>query len=482
MENAHMNRFIMILTAFAMLCMPALGQTTTIFNSWNGDSVDNNPTSSASFTISEPHLITYIDTYHYNSGQGASAGGTISLKRDDGEIFGPWTVRAESSSGAANAWWKCLPYVVIPAGTYTIIDSEPETWSKNPTSNGCGFSKIEGIPGYSVSEPNIAQEEAAEVSPDSGKETEAALTSDVALGNKENPIIIPLTPTQKDFLNLVVDDLRKIGNKKTAENLEKYIAGNHVHFSDENPGNPAWVDPNKILGAIPVVSNELTIQQQEVNNWGKSKDMASIRSMAFTLIHEDVHMGQYLPDQVPEYENEAYETQISEERRVINEDMQKIREIQGRGANLPGDQDKLNELIEDLKVSRDVYVENTQAFEPEVIAKGYVDPERFKTTVSDMKTLAEEAGDLIKSVGQSADPNTAQAWWNKGVAFYYQGKYDDAITAYEEAIRLDPNYATAWYYKALAFKALGRTADADAAYAKAKELDYDTYGDVPLGA
>jgi antitoxin component YwqK of YwqJK toxin-antitoxin module len=176
-----MNRFIMILIVFAVLCMPAFGQTTAIFDSWNGGSVDNNPTSSASFTISEPHLITYIDTYHYNSGQGVSAGGTISLKRDDGEIFGPWTVTAESGSGAANAWWKCLPYVVIPAGTYTIIDSEPETWSMNTESNGCGFSKVEGHPEYSVSvsEPdrieNVAQEEAADVSLDSGKETEAAM-------------------------------------------------------------------------------------------------------------------------------------------------------------------------------------------------------------------------------------------------------------------------------------------------------------------
>lgn len=83
---------------------------------------------------------------------------------------------------------------------------------------------------------------------------------------------------------------------------------------------------------------------------------------------------------------------------------------------------------------------------------------------------------------ESGAVKSAEDWWNKGVALYYQGKYDEALKAYEEAIRLDPYYAKAWYYKALVLKALGRTADADAAYAKAKELDYDTYGDVPLGA
>jgi len=33
-------------------------------------------------------------------------------------------------------------------------------------------------------------------------------------------------------------------------------------------------------------------------------------------------------------------------------------------------------------------------------------------------------------------------WNNQGIALYNQGKYDDAIKAYDEAIRLDPKYAT----------------------------------------
>jgi len=83
---------------------------------------------------------------------------------------------------------------------------------------------------------------------------------------------------------------------------------------------------------------------------------------------------------------------------------------------------------------------------------------------------------------ESEAVKSAEDWYNKGVALYYQGTYDEAIDAYDEAIKLNPNYAKAWYYKGLVFKALGRTAEADAAYVKAKELDYDTFGDVPLGA
>ena len=33
----------------------------------------------------------------------------------------------------------------------------------------------------------------------------------------------------------------------------------------------------------------------------------------------------------------------------------------------------------------------------------------------------------------------------KAYALGNQGKYDEAIKAYDEAIRLDPNYAAAWY-------------------------------------
>jgi Flp pilus assembly protein TadD len=53
------------------------------------------------------------------------------------------------------------------------------------------------------------------------------------------------------------------------------------------------------------------------------------------------------------------------------------------------------------------------------------------------------------------------------------GRYDEAIMAYDEAIRLAPYYAavaSTWNNKGVALKALGRTAEADAAFTKAKEL------------
>ena len=44
---------------------------------------------------------------------------------------------------------------------------------------------------------------------------------------------------------------------------------------------------------------------------------------------------------------------------------------------------------------------------------------------------------------------TAEQWFDKGLALYNQSKYDEAVMAYNEAIRLDPQYAAAWSNKGL---------------------------------
>lgn len=69
---------------------------------------------------------------------------------------------------------------------------------------------------------------------------------------------------------------------------------------------------------------------------------------------------------------------------------------------------------------------------------------------------------------------TAEVWCNKGIALADQNEYDEAIKAYDEAIRLDPDDAEAWYHKGIALEALGKIAEATAAFIKADELGYTT--------
>ncbi|MCJ7445870.1 MAG: tetratricopeptide repeat protein [Methanotrichaceae archaeon] len=67
---------------------------------------------------------------------------------------------------------------------------------------------------------------------------------------------------------------------------------------------------------------------------------------------------------------------------------------------------------------------------------------------------------------------TAKDWNDKGNALGSQGKYDEAITAFNKAIELNPKYAEAWYNKGFALELVGKTSESNAAYAKAKELGH----------
>jgi tetratricopeptide (TPR) repeat protein len=54
---------------------------------------------------------------------------------------------------------------------------------------------------------------------------------------------------------------------------------------------------------------------------------------------------------------------------------------------------------------------------------------------------------LISLMTPAQCQQTAEDWCNKGIAFCQQGKYDEALQAFNESIRLDPNYAAAWNNK-----------------------------------
>jgi tetratricopeptide (TPR) repeat protein len=69
------------------------------------------------------------------------------------------------------------------------------------------------------------------------------------------------------------------------------------------------------------------------------------------------------------------------------------------------------------------------------------------------------------------DPDYAMAWNNKGIAFYSQGRYNSAIKAYDECIRLDPSYITAWNNKGWTLYKQGKYGDAVNCLDKATELD-----------
>ncbi len=108
--------------------------------------VSNDPPNPTVFTIAEPRTITKMGTYHWNDASGESPG-TIGLKDEQGKTYGPWQADGESGQGGVpNAYWivHLSPELDLPAGTYTIIDSSPSTWSYSYESNDCGLASVIG--------------------------------------------------------------------------------------------------------------------------------------------------------------------------------------------------------------------------------------------------------------------------------------------------------------------------------------------------
>lgn len=116
-----------------------------LFDNGNLYLVLNRPTRSTMFTFNTPCTITSFITYHWNDGRGAKPG-TIGFRQQGGRTFGPWKATGLKGQGnVPNASWLVEPNVTLPPGTYTILDSSPETWSHNAGSQGSGMSRIEGF-------------------------------------------------------------------------------------------------------------------------------------------------------------------------------------------------------------------------------------------------------------------------------------------------------------------------------------------------
>jgi len=115
------------------------GEPVEIINIDSLKAVSNGGTS-PTVTLNQSYFLTYILTYHWNGSKGTPAG-TISLRDSSGKVYGPWQAKLESG-----VYWTADPETAVPAGTYTVIDSDPGTWSQNSETGGRGITHAKGIP------------------------------------------------------------------------------------------------------------------------------------------------------------------------------------------------------------------------------------------------------------------------------------------------------------------------------------------------
>ena len=118
----------------------------TLYSCGNTYAVENGAKRANTFVVSEPTLVTYIMTYHWNNGRGKTPG-SIALEHEDGTKYGGWNAAGiNGQGGVPNAGWVVIPGVVIKPGKYIILDSHPSTWSQNAATGGQGICEIKGLP------------------------------------------------------------------------------------------------------------------------------------------------------------------------------------------------------------------------------------------------------------------------------------------------------------------------------------------------
>jgi hypothetical protein len=118
-------------------------EETQIFSNSNPDAVHGGATKPLTFELKTPATISYIQTYHWDSGKPP---GKISLKGPDGTIYGPWqAIGTEGQGGMPNAYWEVKPNQALQPGVYTVVDSHPGSWSTN---DGMGLAGQTIVRGY----------------------------------------------------------------------------------------------------------------------------------------------------------------------------------------------------------------------------------------------------------------------------------------------------------------------------------------------
>ena len=75
----------------------------------------------------------------------------------ESRLFGSWQTIGQIGQGnVPNAYWVAEPMLEIKAGSYTVIDSDPATWSHNSGSGNAGFTLVNGYyTGTPVQNPYI---------------------------------------------------------------------------------------------------------------------------------------------------------------------------------------------------------------------------------------------------------------------------------------------------------------------------------------
>jgi hypothetical protein len=124
----------------------ATGKPTVSFDNGNVGGVGNGPRQPTTFSLGEPRILAVIQNYHWNDARGKTPG-NMGLRDAQGRVYGPWSATGSPGQGGVpNAYWTSRPMIILPAGSYTVIDSDPASWAQNGQSGNRGFTRVETLP------------------------------------------------------------------------------------------------------------------------------------------------------------------------------------------------------------------------------------------------------------------------------------------------------------------------------------------------
>ena len=117
----------------------------------NDNAVQNGPTVATTFQVARRSKLLFLMTYHWNYGNGKMPG-QIGLQRGDRKAS--WHAAGSPTSGKnTNVYWEIKPDVTLDPGVYTVLDSDPSTWSCNSQSGGQGHAVVKLVE-VGTDEPN----------------------------------------------------------------------------------------------------------------------------------------------------------------------------------------------------------------------------------------------------------------------------------------------------------------------------------------
>lgn len=166
---------------------------------------------------------------------------------------------------------------------------------------------------------------------------------------------------------------------------------------------------------------------------------------------------------------------VSETRKQLREEVE--RQLTEEVTSELAEQAKqFNHEIETLKTGFIEQISNLQSLFKEQIVQAIDNltpsPAQQDTVAPEVKRRIQELTEQLNTL-KSAAPElllTADDHATEGEAFYFEGRYEDALKSYDKAIQLQPNNPTVWINRAITLRRLERCEEAIASHNQALEL------------